>query len=140
MKNSLKLSVTVLTCFIVFFTVYFMGRTNKIDTDLRVKNARMMEMISIIRDIDAEREHGKEYPGGDTRRLLEYQLVQTIISIGPALNQSKDKEARSEIYFTLAEVFPYEEEFLSHLQDSEKKEKIEQILLLAKKELIKIGL
>ncbi len=140
MKNSIKLGITVLAFLIVFFAGYFMGQANRMDTELRVENARMSEMISIIRDIDAEREHGKEYPGIDTRGLLDYRLVQTIISIGPVLSQSKDEEAVKDICMTLAEVFPYKEQFLSHLQDSKEIEEIRRTLSLAEKELIKIGL
>ena len=140
MKNSIKLGITVLAFLIVFFAGYFMGQANRMDTELRVENARMLEMISIIRDIDAEREHGKEYPGIDTQGLLEYRLVQTIISMGPVLSQSKDEKARKETCMTLAEVFPYKEQFLSNLQDSKKKEELSRILSLAEKELIKMGL
>ena len=139
MKNSLKLSVTVLTCFIVFFTGYFMGQTNKIDTDLRVENVRMSEILATIHDIDAERKYGKEYPGGDTRLWLESRLVQAIISIGPLLTQCKDEEVKRETFLILAEVFPYKEQLLSHLQDSKKIEEIRRILSLAEKELIKRG-
>ena len=140
MKSSIKPGITVLACLLVFFTGYFMGRANRIDTELRVENARMLEMISIIRDIDAEREYGNEYPGGDTRLWLEGKLVHTIISIGPVLSQSKDEEARKETCMTLAEVFPYKEQFLSHLQDSKKIEELRRILSLAEKELVKMGL
>jgi hypothetical protein len=138
-KNIVKLGIIVLACFTVFFVGYFIGQANLKDVELRVENARMMEMMSIIRDIDAERKYGKEYPGIDARGLLEYRLVQTIISTGPVLSQSKDEEARRETCITLWEVVPYKEEFLLHLQDSKKIEEIKLILSLAEKELIKMG-
>ena len=40
---------------------------------------------------------------------------------------------------TLAEVFPYKEQFLANLQDPNKIEEIKRILSLAEKELIKKG-
>ncbi len=139
-KNSIKLGIMVLVCFIAFFAGYFMGQENRIDIELRLENARISEMVSTLRDIDAERKYGKEYPGIDTRGLLESRLVQTIISIGPVLSQCKDEKARKETCMTLAEILPYKEQFLSHLQDSKKKEELSRILSLAEKELIKMGL
>jgi hypothetical protein len=123
----------------VFFAGYFMGQANRIDTELKVENARMSEMISTIRDIDAEREYGKEYPGVDTRRLSEYRLGQTIISPSPILSQCEDEKARKETYMVLADIILYKEQYFAHLQDSKKIEEIRRILSLAEKELIKIG-
>jgi hypothetical protein len=140
MKGSVKAGIAVLACCIVFFAGYFVGQANRMDTELRVENARISEMISTIRDIDAEREHGKEYPGIDPRRLLESRLVQTIISAGPVLSQSKDEKARKATFMTLAEVFGYKEQFLSNLQDAKRIEELRRILSLAEKELIKMGL
>jgi hypothetical protein len=140
MKNSLIPGITVLACFIVFFAGYFMGQANGIDTELRVENARISEMIATIRDIDAEREYGKEYPGGDTRLSLENRLGRKIISLSSILNRCKDEEARNETYMILAEIIPYKEQYFSHFQDSNKIEEIGHILSLAEKELKEKGL